>query len=866
MVFALIAVVGPLSCAATVEAELPLTLHRELHRLRSPIESQRAKAATRLVELGAAARPTLPSLVQLVEELRSDELDRAMTLGHLLRELGASPAQLDGELGSANPARRLAAAVSLASAEHAAARSVLADFFTSEERTVRHRCLGLLAELGEPSVVRLTEELEVEDSFLRRASAARAFWRMARSDAVEPTLMPVDRIIHRLTTDEHRDVRYLAAAALGHLPSESSARALLLALDDRDELVRESIDRALLTLLSGRSEGRLSSDPGVLQEVRRSLAQWEGGELLERLTPWSRNPTTRLAVTIDLSDQDRGVTIAEVFATVDDARVRSSLVRELTRQANPEDTPLLVELLEDDDSTVRVAAFRALRGRVVPGWEMLLREALVEERLPSDLVYPELAVIQDPVAMNILVDRLARAEKLSRGDVEFLARVGGPAAAELLVARLEKSVAMKLPPWREAFSTIGAEDALPALRRAAKSESAHVRTNVATACGTLGLPARGILLELIDDDDVNVVTVSLESLVKVDPVSARLEAVERLDGRMSWEAMRALGQVGDELSARALLRVEPRELSDGAREVLASALAGSTTGRERLASWCEDDALAKPASLALAEADDLRARAPLRRLLGLERGGRSRRKLLDAFVRLGDLDGLLELTCGSDELLARRTLDAIEQAGRLSSGNPSVVPELHARTFVESPWASVRRGALGALVAEPGSSPWQYLRRGLDDGDAKVRELAVQRLETSLVHGRHQREPPTRPTPEFEEALVSVLLDLLGEAETPDARVRAVRCLGYLGDLRALTALRELLHDGDDRLRAEALQALFELDPTSTLPSAMRALATGGRSAKAAARILGHFTDPWQATRGGWAAGCVHDLPEPWFD
>lgn len=265
-------------------------------------------------------------------------------------------------------------------------------------------------------------------------------WEAAKSLAQigTPALSPLVEAL------QHSDasVRLKAAASLGWIGDVAAIKALITALDDKDDVVRRNAGDALVKIGTASIKSLVAVMSGKQVEARRGAAV-----ALEQLG-WQ--PEIEKQVQIDLLTLrwDRAVekgaaAVDPLIAALKDAdpRVRGDAAKALGKLRDTRALVPLVERLKDSDVRVRASSALAL------GW--LGDHQAVEPLIVVAANYAEdssvrkeaieaLGQISDLKGVEILMEVLTdRAADLRRAAVESLKQIGDLRAVKPLIKRLE---------------------------------------------------------------------------------------------------------------------------------------------------------------------------------------------------------------------------------------------------------------------------------------------------------------------------------------------------------------------------------------------------------------------------------------------
>jgi RNA polymerase sigma factor (sigma-70 family) len=632
-----------------------------------------------------------------------------------------------------------------------------------------------------------------------------------------------------------------AAIYLGHLRAGDAVAALIAALDDAHDALREAAAFALGRIGDPRAFRPLLALSARAQDTARAAAQ----DALSHFPPTTIEAPL-LQTMADADDDLRVHAIAwssrcvtprvttALTTVLDDPnpRLRMTALYALGKHLPVTNTDLLAPMLRcarDDDAAVRASAISVLGDACwdQPAVQNLLKDAVFD---PSDLVreavYSALAgcpcrqrePLRDAMIVESLLDSLEQDPLLCRlAAIRALGHLQVTAARDRLLPLLHDPAAAVREAAASALADLGDATVIPALlarlldaARATLDATGTLECGDVTAFSTAlerfgrqaasawraalapehPVPQREaalILLPRFPDLDLTAEVTALAG--DAHPV-IRLAAIRALDVRMPDDILRQCLP----LLASRLTSYEIRQ-SDAVPTVMPALLAN-------LDDPASDLRLA--AARALASHGDARALEPLLTAFARETDDAIRQALLQAIGALGDaravprLQALLDAADGEHRIRLLTTLAALGDG----SGMPVIITALKA-----DPSPEVRSAATSLLRDLDEVAAVKPLLHALRDTHDVVRERAAWAL---------SRLKDARAV----DALVGTLHD-------PVEWTRAAACvaLGALGDRRAVEPLLRGLQEPDDaplygvraRFRARCGMALAWLDESRVL-------------------------------------------------
>ncbi|MGD9562809.1 MAG: peptidylprolyl isomerase [Pyrinomonadaceae bacterium] len=269
----------------------------------------------------------------------------------------------------------------------------------------------------------LGELFKNESSGVRRR-AALAAGRIGDDRAVEQ--------LAALLSDDAVEVREIAAFAIGEIESLKAADAVLKGL--KDASVPDAV-RARLVEAAGKIAAANAGPPNTERDPKAAAlgeAILDVLEAEEGRREKQHRETIRLALTAALRVRPEGAdTVAALFLTNMDARIRSDAANTLSRlRAKTANPALRSMLMSDDDPIARANAARALGSAGDKGSVNMLIVAAVEDEDARVRVSAirSLAVLHDPFAIDRLLEHgealLASAWPSGRGAKSSRKRAG----------------------------------------------------------------------------------------------------------------------------------------------------------------------------------------------------------------------------------------------------------------------------------------------------------------------------------------------------------------------------------------------------------------------------------------------------------
>jgi HEAT repeat protein len=552
--------------------------------------------------LGASGAPS--AVAALLGRLDDTEPEVREAVVLALARLGDRSAvvPLVGKIQDARPGVRQRVARALGVLGDPRASSALALALRDPDETVRVAALEALGRLrAEDAVATIVSFLAEEKRPLVREAALAAL-------AAIPSEPGLEALVRSLATDDPRErspVRdaLLAAGAravpklvlclLGQ-PAVTQADGCALALGEIGGA--EAADRIALAL----RKGVIRPQAGL----RALSATREGrtlGTVLEYLSaddPWVRRAAIEATGALLDPSQPDGRAVEPLVRALDAAHERRSeraaLVTLLGKTGSPRASPVLVAMARATDPMLQLTALRALAWIGRAGQDAVLVEALDDDRPSVRLAAAEaLRRTGASRTAGLLLDRLERAAEVDRGAVA-LALIGPMAVTEdqETLGRVEALIGAVGGGDRDALiEALGAAPgaaAVAALERILSGGADRpTRAKIAEALGQ-HREGRGALRTLLRDPDAAVRANAVWSLGATGSMedSAEVEALlgDR-DAAVSGDAAGALGRMvtGPRPPAEALCRV----LASGGVYTRINALAGLRSARVRCGAGVE---------------------------------------------------------------------------------------------------------------------------------------------------------------------------------------------------------------------------------------------------------------------------------------
>jgi HEAT repeat protein len=534
----------------------------------------KGEIAGALGRIGPAARAALPALLELMKEPnRALRFAAARAAGHMG---DAAVPDLAAALRHRNAGFREAAVRALGEVgvAHAGSAGAILNALGDEDRRVRKMAVRFALQMGPEMAPALVAGLKEK----ARAGAAWALCLCGEEGR---------RIVREALEQGDKAVRRAACEALGdyHEVVEGTVPALVPMLKDEDARMRAAAARAL---------GRADSD------------RMKAMSALVPLLLWDQSPDVRAAAARALGSVFNLADTELLLALEDpDAQVREAVVRTLCNLRVDRELPLLVGLLKDSDARVRRAAADRLAnislnatdrqlGLPVDVLVVALRDQdpevrshaawlLSQERREPEITVPALMAAledQDDLVRRSVASALGDLGPMARSampTLERLRREGRGAREEILIAlaRIDPAPARSVP----------------LLLEAAASQHWQAR-DIINKAGERAIP---ILVSFLQGADDSLRAPACQALGAAGP-----KGEEALIGALSHPnaAVRLAAARGapEPRGSRALTAALTRSLKDASRDVRCAAA-------ERL-SWADSDALFAPVLTAALEDED----------------------------------------------------------------------------------------------------------------------------------------------------------------------------------------------------------------------------------------------------------------------
>ena len=515
----------------------------------------RVLATTALDALGAEAVAAVPQLTAaLLDELPEVRAGAAQALGTIGSAARSAESALAKALEDKDAQVRMSAILALGQITGTPSAQPLVVALKDENPRMRDTAATLLVKMGQPAVAALSQLKNEENGDLRLA-AITILGRIKHADAVPALIAALDDpltpvrdaaaialgqigepaipALRTLLSDADLQKRWIGAYALNAIGTAKTADPLIVALNDRDERIRDLATSALTRI---------------------------GKDAIEPLATAAKNVNVevRLAAINALGGMARPETIAILHAALkdDEPIIRDAAVAALGNTRSAKAIPALTEAIQNKDTKVRADAVQAL---VKLGRDSL--EVMIEASKDKDWQVRRAATdglgmlgLADAVpALNRLIvdedDRVRTAAGLA------IARIGP--SAKLSITPLINTLKDKSDEVRDAAAYAlaklapGNDTVVPALIRALRYEDVRARVGAANAIARLGPLAPSAVFPLITglkDMDDSVVLASRLALVKLGPeaITGILKALREEDARTRLHLIDVLGQIGSE--------------------------------------------------------------------------------------------------------------------------------------------------------------------------------------------------------------------------------------------------------------------------------------------------------------------------------
>jgi HEAT repeat protein len=412
--------------------------------------------------------------------------------------------------------------------------------------------------------------------------------------------------------------------------------------------------------------------------------------------------------------------------------LNSFALEKIQKIISPRTTRELLHALQDEDSSVRYSAARAL-GRLgdasaVPA---LLQTLQDEQWIVRYFTAQTLGQLGDASAVPALIQVMQDEQSNARFfAAQTLGQLGDASAVPALIQTLQDEEMLVRNNAAEALGRLGDARAVPALLQALKDEDSSVRTSAAGALGRLG-DARAVpaLLKALQDEQSNVrysAARALGRLGDASTVPALLKALQDEQSNVLYSAARALGQLGDASTVPALLQAlkdEDSSVRTSAAEALGQLGDASTVPALLQALKDEQSNVRSSAAQALGQLGDASTVPALLQALQ-DQGWIVRSSAAEALGQLGDASTVPALLQALQDEQSNVRSSAARALGQL--GNASAVPAL-LQALQDQEWI-VRSSAARALGQLGDASAVPALLQALQDEDSYVCRNAARAL------------------------------------------------------------------------------------------------------------------------------------------
>ncbi|NYT05584.1 MAG: HEAT repeat domain-containing protein [Methanomicrobiales archaeon] len=575
-----------------------------LRALRSKDEGVRAAAIESIRDMGDAGREYL--IGALLDENYAVRIAAAEALGEIGSQKGVGP--LIQVLRDQYEDVRIAAIISLGMLKNPLSISFIIELFRDEYSGVRFAAADAVAEFGEAALGPLTAALGNGD-VLVRITAARSFTRLAHLKSIPtliehlgdevkdvrwgvsqalaeigvPAVMPLTWVLKKGTQAE----RLAALDALGTIYDDRASEAILIALQDEDEVVRDKASRVLKKreILNVWREAWLKrveteEQPqliGAMQEVdAREFAdkgQKEIANLIHALK--ERNGSSQVAASMRLMMMGRPAVEGLIRALRDEDHDTRVAAAEILGEMREVAVDPLMGALRDTDTFVRTVAARNL-GKI--GSERSI-DALIEA-LHAERNYKVRAVIAEALGYMgnrrsidpLIIALRDRDEEVQMAAAHSLGYIGDRKAIEPLIQALNDVdyrvrhvalEALKDPsgvPQDHLVNALkfgekefkqGVAEALDMLGWTPRNETEHAYYLIGKGrwgeLDRLGRAAIGPVTEAMQDDSVDIRLVAMKAVSRIggtDAVQPLIAALADPAPAVRMGAERALVEIG----------------------------------------------------------------------------------------------------------------------------------------------------------------------------------------------------------------------------------------------------------------------------------------------------------------------------------
>jgi HEAT repeat protein len=597
----------------------------------------------------------------------------------------------------------------------------------------------------------------------------------------------VEPVIKALSSSSPR-LRREAARALGEIGDPRSVDPLLSRLRDKDpspEVRREAI------LALGRMRAANALEPIVetmddpTDDVRVASV-WALGQIgtEEIVNPLSAALRKAQVASIDaaywLGETRSKAAVAPLGALIlqsdIDLELKRAVARALARIATEDVVPFLMDLLQDNDASVKVIAATALgQMKSATATAKLIERLIDNKEAPSvrSAAASSLGLIKAETAVQPLIEALDAPEAEVRLTVaQSLFHIGERKVVKELVKLLNDPTPEVRKYCACALGRSKYEQAVEDLTRLLQDKTvkaAEVRLMVIWALGEIGCErAADELLPFLRDSDEQIQTAAVRALARMQSTIAVEPLLElarsEISKEMLLEVVEALGELRSEGSLDFLIE----RLARGDREVKRSA--ASAAGK------IQNDRVIGPLN-DLFKTEDVDTKVTAIRALARVASDNA-------------LSSLIPLLGDAEEEVRRATISALEGAA-----NESILPQLI--DVVRSGSEDARYGAATLLTTNKSECSVKALIDLLREDGSEVNRLAAQIL--GFIKSI--------------EAIASLAALLDGEDRNREARLQALWSLGAIGSDEALAHVLPWLHNEDPDFRKNALAGIGESLP-----------------------------------------------------
>ncbi|MFH1034736.1 MAG: HEAT repeat domain-containing protein [Pseudomonadota bacterium] len=632
--------------------------------------------------------------------------------------------------------------------------------------------------------------------------------------------MPEELLQGLLTqlVSHHPLLRLEAAAQLGRLADPRAVPALVDRLADSDSEVRASVVQALASIRGREVAARLVPLLSVEQVGLRNAAM----DLLRRM---GQDAPDLILALLEEDDRDLRIFAADIVGNVDSPGVSRALIR------------ALADLDPNVRATAAISLGRRRESLAVPA----LIKALSDEQWVRFAAIEALAAIGDTQALEPLLAVMREDDELAQASIAAaLGSFVDPRAADCLLQALESARGALVPLLVNALLKTATQDFIatldPVLRErvvlglvdSLEDPSDQVRADALKGLARMG--ETGAVYAILNlarrNQDPEVAGLILRALVAIGAPGPLMGAAGDHDPRVAEVAVAALGSLGGQDAAQALVKALEHPSSKVRRQAaqhLGALGCHQAVPCLEMALQDQDPRVQRESAQALG-------------LLGQARSVASLGALLDhprLELRLEVLRALLAVNGEEVRSLFLRGLESHQPRRRelcaLGLGALGLGGETRRLVaLLADPEPRVRRAAVQSLVESGAPTVWLALGRVLEDQDRGVRLALVQAMEA-------------RNLPEVRELLVRALDD-----PDPQLRHQAVESLGRMGAVEAVRPLVGLLQGPDRSLRIAAARSLGDIGAEEASADLIGLLADPDPEVRATA------TRSLQLISGGW--------------